>query len=502
VKKLVVFKEAHSDRTVHFHVAVCLFQSRTWRAVKRTLRERDHLPSHFSVTHTQFWSAVRYGHIPTVKKPDVDPDPYPWTADGTELDLFAESQRPFNATMWKRRREEAVREAAADPRKKLRRFGKLDFTAIVMDKELTTKAAVMAYFQKHGSEEQQEFVSNQQRKLKDFLQDAKEWAAARADAKAERETDWALLCRTGEEECPHGPGCSYRAAAEEFFKANKATLDKVELAAALRAILVSGPSKTVRTPLLTGPSNSGKSTVVLPFDNLFNKKKVFHKPALGSSFPLANITKEKRFLFWDDYRPVEFAQETVDVSTYLSLFNGFPFEVKQSGSYHEANEDFAWHRGCLMTAKSKGLWDAYGEVSQEDVQHMKNRMYIFPCTAVIKRLKETVPCACCMSKWIVAGAAEADARVAFGAVAVQLPIASFPGGHAAVQCKVLGMPVVASRAQLPEDVSAALEAELHAAGAVHVKELTVDDWQQLACFPRLKVFQQRRLVSIVTSTCW
>ena len=59
---------------------------------------------------------------------------------------------------------------------------------------------------------------------------------------------------------------------------------------------------------------------------------------------------------------------------------------------------------------------------------MKNHMYIFTSTAVVKRLKETVPCACCTSKWIVAGAAEADARVALGAVAVQLPLAaiSFP----------------------------------------------------------------------------
>ena len=142
---MVVFKETHADGDVHFHIAVCLSQSRTWRNVKRTLRERDHLPSHFSVSHTQFWSLVRYGYIASVNKPDVDPEPAVWTCasgqwtrDGVELDLYAESQRPFNADMWKRRREEAEKAAACQPGVKVRRFGKLDLTAVILSQNLTT----------------------------------------------------------------------------------------------------------------------------------------------------------------------------------------------------------------------------------------------------------------------------------------------------------------------------------------------------------------------------
>ena len=101
-----------------------------------------------------------------------------------------------------------------------------------------------------------------------------------------------------------------------FFAANAASISQNNLAAALRAIICSGPSKTTRVPLVTGPTNSGKTTLFLPFDKVFGFHRVFHKPALGSRFALRNILRDKRFLFFDDFRPVEYAQEMLPVSTF------------------------------------------------------------------------------------------------------------------------------------------------------------------------------------------
>ena len=67
-----------------------------------------------------------------------------------------------------------------------------------------------------------------------------------------------------------------------FFEKNNNYLSRLELATAVRSIVMRGPSKTTRTPLIVGPTNTGKSTLLLPFDQLFGFKKVFHKPALGS----------------------------------------------------------------------------------------------------------------------------------------------------------------------------------------------------------------------------
>ena len=71
---------------------------------------------------------------------------------------------------------------------------------------------------------------------------------------------------------------------QEFFTANKKTLSRDHLATALRAIIMEGPAKTRRTPMLVGPSNTGKSTLVAPFVKLFGFRSVFHKPA-GTSGP-------------------------------------------------------------------------------------------------------------------------------------------------------------------------------------------------------------------------
>ena len=106
VSKLVVFREQHEDGDYHFHVAVLLRQPRTFASAKRTLRVRDGLVAHFSSSHTQFWSAVRYGYTPTAKKPLVDSEPLSWGPEGwNSLDLYEESQQPWTAEIWKRRRE-------------------------------------------------------------------------------------------------------------------------------------------------------------------------------------------------------------------------------------------------------------------------------------------------------------------------------------------------------------------------------------------------------------
>ena len=499
VKKIVVFKEAHQDGDVHFHVGVLLATPRTWRSAKRTLRERDHVPSHWSCSHTQFWSIVRYGFFPTLKKPDVDPEPYVWTADNSELDLFEASQKPWNAKMWKRRAEEAEKRRSAGTEKTKARFTKLDLTATILERSLKTKTEILEYAQEKGTELMQHFVHNHQKHLKDYLADALEWGAAREKANLDRETDWNLVCRVAAEACPHGADCTYAAAASKFFDANRATLSKLELSAALRAIILRGPSKTTRTPWIIGPTNTGKSTLVLPFDELFGSNRVFYKPAFGSSCPLRNILKDKRFLFWDDYRPVEFAQETIDVPTFLSLFTGHPFEVQVSQAFSDGNEDFEWRRGAVITAKAKDLWEPWGEVDDEDVRHMKSRVHMFNCCAKLPELRDTSPCTQCMCSWIVSGSNQHDA-----APVLQQPVMPLQSNSSSTWAtphgphrpgEVLGLSALAAKVQLPEAVVDALGADMSALGAIHVNELTADDWKSLPSWSRLRVLEQRRLLA-------
>ena len=136
-------------------------------------------------------------------------------------------------------------------------------------------------------------------------------------------------------------------------------------------------------PLIVGPTSSGKTTLLLPFDILFGFLHVFHKPALGAKFALRNILKEKRCLFWDDFPPVAYAQEAIPVTTFLSLFQGQPFEVQVSQAFNDGNVDFEWRRGGVLTAKAEKLWVPYGKVTEEDVRHMQSRVTVFQSTAKV-----------------------------------------------------------------------------------------------------------------------
>ena len=257
-----------------------------------------------------------------------------------------------------------------------------------------------------------------------------------------------------------------------------------------------GPSKTTRVPLLVGPSNSGKSTVVYPFDDLFTPRKVLHKPALGSSFALRNLEK-KRFILWDDYRPVEYAHDkTIPVSLFLSLFIGQHTEIQVSQSFNDGNKDCRWKRGVVFTAKQHELWEPTRNVSQEDVEHMRNRCQEFVFTHKFQKaeLKTVEPCAVHMARWIVAGAAAHDANTGLRPI---LPIAPSSAARSE-QNPICGFNDLFKVVQVSADVQEHVLADLHDLGAVDVKELGLSDWERLESFSNLRPLQKRRLLSFLS----
>ena len=79
----------------------------------------------------------------TLRKPVVDQAPYKWDVDGKDFDLYEVSQKPFIAKCWKRRREQREQTAALAEVPKTQSFEKLDLVALMLDKALTTRAAVL-----------------------------------------------------------------------------------------------------------------------------------------------------------------------------------------------------------------------------------------------------------------------------------------------------------------------------------------------------------------------
>ena len=129
------------------------------------------------------------------------------------------------------------------------------------------------------------------------------------------------------------------------------------------------------------------------------------------------VTKPKKFIFLDDYRPVEFATvprrpcPTIPLVTFLKLMGGQWFEVQVSQSFNNGNVDCRWTKGVAMTAKLDGLWNLTPVVSLEDIRHMQSRVHQFTASAQIEiPMREMPKCKYCFAAWLL----EAASRFGFG----------------------------------------------------------------------------------------
>ena len=342
------------------------------------------------------------------------------------------------------------------------------------------------------------YVVRNQGKLKELIKQSREWHAAKTVAAEERESDWELVQRVanGRCTCPAGE-CAWAEAAAAFFRRN-CGIDQERLAACFAAVLDKGPAKTRRVPMLVGPTNSGKSTIFDPVDSLLGEENVQHTPAVGASMPLANLAlKSKRFLYLDEFSPVEYASNpakspTIPKAMLCKLLAGQWLEVSVSQSFQNGNADIRWSRGVAITAKCEGLWTPTEHVSAEDIKHMKSRVEQFEATSPIRgELKDTPLCKETFCQWLVRNAAAWAVRGSVRAVAAAPSTA--PG-------TLLGLAAFCQQVHLPEDVALALEREMLSAGAVHVRELTATDWGGLASWSSLRPLQQRRILAAVGST--
>jgi len=509
VVKMVIFLELPK----HFHVALKLSGRVRFAPYKAALRIKHGLASHWSTKHTMFWSAARYGTTATAHKPVVDVSPLTWTQNNEPLNLFAESQEPFMATVVRKRRESAA--MRPDPVKLAKgsaaeKFSKLDLTALIISEDLKTPAQVLAYVKRQGSVVMQAYVNRYQGRLHEYIEQAFEWSSAESIAQVETESDWSMLQRLAGQACSCEGECSWSQAAKSFFERNAQTLDGDRLAACVAAVVQAGPAKTRRIPLLVGPSNAGKSTIFDPVDNVFGANAVFHTPAMGSPMALANLAvRKKRFLYLDDYRPVEYARSTckkpptIPVVTFLKLTGGQCFEVQVSQSFQNGNVDLQWSRGAAMTAKDEGLWQPSGNVTVEDIRHMQSRVEQFTATVILSRdaLRDVPLCKESWALWVTSGSAAFAARTVPAAVADasgrRPDVRAASGPMPATTDNVSGFADMMAKAVVGREVADRLHQEMKSLGVIAVQELTSEDWKALKTWQEVLPFAQRRIIALV-----
>ena len=120
LESFVVFRERHAPRLgeragpCHWHIALRASSCFRFCAYKRASSVNRNLASHWSCTHDGYWSAVRYGYVPTPKKPqgELDPNPYKWSREGHHPPLCEVCHEPTTATALARRREQQMKRAS------------------------------------------------------------------------------------------------------------------------------------------------------------------------------------------------------------------------------------------------------------------------------------------------------------------------------------------------------------------------------------------------------
>ena len=202
-----------------------------------------------------------YGTLPTPKKPApplLDKAPEVWHHRGEPVNLFEQSQQPWNAGLWKARREAKDKEALAAAFAKKegdgkgsgkvgqvrKSFDKLDLVAVILERKLFTKAKIEAYAQKHGHSQMQRFVSKHQRKLDEIIEDAQDWQKAQEVALDEDITDWERVEAAAKRRCGAEQPCLYRDKFQEILDDSGVSMPK--LAWHLKRIIQHDPAKHVK----------------------------------------------------------------------------------------------------------------------------------------------------------------------------------------------------------------------------------------------------------------
>jgi hypothetical protein len=85
VEKIMVFRELHSDRHVHYYAVVLAARPYSWAPVQKALRDGDRVFTTFGGTHSYFWTAVVYAGVPSEHKAPEELDASPWHSHGRTL---------------------------------------------------------------------------------------------------------------------------------------------------------------------------------------------------------------------------------------------------------------------------------------------------------------------------------------------------------------------------------------------------------------------------------
>ncbi len=340
VARVVVAREYHKigDSNVacpHDHLPVlggagAASPSFRFAPVKQALLDRHGLASHWSCTHTGYWSAIRYVHVPSAKKPraSLDDSPLLWSAVGAHPPLHECCHQPLTAAALQQRSVDKHKAAAEQG--KPEKITELDVFPIVVNNGFRTGIGcddadlqLIKYAKEHCSSAMQHFLFKLDRRdlLNALIKTIWKWETVGATLAAAQMSRMDFLDAAAKSDCVCGKGWASHVTAS--FLANG--ICPADLCTDVYDALKAGRSEATPVLVMAGArGGEGKSFFLKALLAVFGDENVFHSPEPGR-FPLLDRVGMK-VAFLDDWR---FDDEVLPYATQCRWYDGSVVKVSQ-----------------------------------------------------------------------------------------------------------------------------------------------------------------------------
>lgn len=419
--KMSVFKEFHLADAAgvvnsHYHVAIKAEQKFMFMPIKRALLQKYGVATHWSPSHTEYWSAVRYCFWPTPNKPEgaLDRHYLLWCADGDHEPLFEAAQQPATAKALAGRRQSRVLSAAQDGQREPRPTEIDVWPLIVLHNIRNTDDNQEAHLQLIAKAKEActpamlSFLFRIRRRLPGLIDDVWQWEEANDRVELSAKTRMTAShdaiktpCRCYGEWWP----CIQSALGVNGISAP-------HLAHDLFLNFEHGRSETVPVVVLAGlQGGEGKSLLLAPITAVLGDQYVLQGLATGA-FPMMDLPSKKAVIL-NEWR---FTSAPVTLGIQLLWFEGKAVPITRPQNDREVGSGHCLYTGTapvFITAPLESLQPLInqaeddkrrGRASQLTMLMRRLHVYYFtrPCVPPRRQLQ---PCPACFARFVLGGEA-------------------------------------------------------------------------------------------------
>lgn len=420
LKLVSVWRELHTAAAdgqihAHYHLAVLGSEKFSFMPVKRALLQRSGLASHWSTTHTGYWSCIRYCCLPSPSKPlcSLDPSPALWAADGMHPDPRTCCHEPATAAAHRARQLKAESNAA-EAGKKEPRASEFDLWPIIVQNGFkntpdnrSAHLQLMDYAKRHCSSPVCSFIFKIRAKLPSLIDDLWQWEGVAGHLQISTRSREDALNSAAAGECV----CEGRwdELAKKVFTTNK--LSTADLFKDVLQLLRDGRSENTPVLVFAGAAGGeGKSLLLKGLASIFETSEVFPCPEKGN-FPLLGLEVSKIAIL-DDWR---FDASVVPLATQLKWYDGSAFTIAKPQNVPGSSGHFVY-KGSAPVFVSTKLQDIKkfrelslpvgGEPVDGEASMLLRRLKVYSfMTPIVKPEKAAKTCARCFAKLLLSSVA-------------------------------------------------------------------------------------------------